>query len=74
MLLATMTTIMASAQTELTSDEAKTLYKNTTKSRVSVHDPSVVYEPNTKRYYIFGSHKAGAYTTELDTSQPNVDS
>ena len=65
MLLATMTTIMASAQTELTSDEAKTLYKNTTKSRVSVHDPSVVYEPNTKRYYIFGSHKAGAYTADF---------
>lgn len=70
MLLATMTTIMASAQTELTSDEAKTLYKNTTKSRVSVHDPSVVYEPNTKRYYIFGSHKAGAYTTDFQNWTP----
>ena len=70
MLLATMTTIMASAQTELTSDEAKTLYKNTTKSRVSVHDPSVVYEPNTKRYYIFGSHKAGAYTADFQNWTP----
>ena len=70
MLLATMTTIMASAQTELTSDEAKTLYKNTTKSRVSVHDPSVVYEPNTKRYYIFGSHNAGAYTADFQNWTP----
>ena len=55
----------AMAQTELTSQEAKTLYKNTSKRWVSVHDPSVVYEPNTKRYYIFGSHKAGAWTTDL---------
>ena len=55
----------AMAQTELTSQEAKTLYKNTSKRWTSVHDPSVVYEPNTKRYYIFGSHKAGAWTTDL---------
>jgi len=54
-----------SAQTELTSAEAKALYKNTTKKRVSVHDPSVVYEPNTKRYYVFGSHKGCAYTTDM---------
>ena len=53
------------AQTEVTTQEAKNLYKNTTKKRVSVHDPSVVYEPISKRYYIFGSHKAGAYTTDL---------
>ena len=33
--------------------------------RVSVHDPSVVWEPNTKTYYIFGSHRAAAKTTDL---------
>ena len=54
-----------SAQTELTSDEAKTLYSNTSKKRVSVHDPSVVYEPSTQRYYVFGSHKGCAYTTDM---------
>ena len=54
-----------SAQTELTSAEARSLYKATSKKWVSVHDPSVVYVPNTKRYYIFGSHKAGAYTTDF---------
>lgn len=51
--------------TELTSSEAKSLYKTTTKKRVSIHDPSVVWEPKLKRYYIFGSHKAGAYTTDM---------
>ena len=51
--------------TELTSSQAKTLYKTVTKKHVSVHDPSVVWEPTSKRYYIFGSHKAGAYTTDM---------
>ena len=51
MLLAVMTTFTASAQTELTTEEAKALYSNTSKKRVSVHDPSVVYEPSTQRYF-----------------------
>ena len=55
----------ASAQTEVTTSEAKSLIKNTSKKRTSIHDPSVVYEPSTQRYYIFGSHKAGAYTTDM---------
>ena len=33
--------------------------------RVSVHDPSIVWEPTTKTYYIFGSHRAAAKTTDL---------
>ena len=33
--------------------------------RVSVHDPSIVWEPNSKTYYIFGSHRAVAKTTDL---------
>ena len=53
------------AQQEMTSTQAKALYKATSKKWVSVHDPSVVWEPNQKRYYIFGSHKDGAYTTDL---------
>ena len=53
------------AQTELTYQEAKTLYKNVNKSRTSVHDPSVVYDETSQRYYVFGSHRGGAYTTNL---------
>ena len=52
---------------ELTTDEAKSLYRNISMQRVSVHDPSIVYEEATKRYYIFGTHKAGAYTTNLQS-------
>ena len=33
--------------------------------RVSVHDPSVVYDPESKYYYIFGSHRANARSTNL---------
>ena len=50
---------------ELTTAEAKNLYKTTTKNRASIHDPSIVYNPSDKRYYIVGSHKAGAYTRDL---------
>lgn len=53
------------AQTEVTTQEAASLYRNTSKKRTSVHDPSVVYEPSSQRYYIFGSHKAGAYSTDM---------
>lgn len=28
--------------------------------RVSVHDPSIVWEPTSQTYYIFGSHRASA--------------
>ena len=60
-----MTAGQAAAQTELTTQEAKSLYKTTSKKWASVHDPSVVYEPSTGRYYVFGSHKYGAWTTDL---------
>lgn len=33
--------------------------------RVNVHDPSVVLDPSTNTYYIFGSHRAVAKTTDL---------
>jgi len=35
--------------------------------RVSVHDPSVVWDPSTSYYYIFGSHRATARSTNLMT-------
>lgn len=36
-----------------------------TLGRVSVHDPSIVWEPTSATYYIFGSHRAAARTTDL---------
>ena len=36
-------------------------------SRVSVHDPSVVYEPSSWSYYIFGSHRAVAKSPNMMT-------
>ncbi|MBQ6063843.1 MAG: family 43 glycosylhydrolase [Prevotella sp.] len=55
----------ATAQTAVTYEEARTLYQNTTKSRVSVHDPSVTYDSSSNRFYIFGSHKAGGWTSDM---------
>ena len=56
---------MAQDEIEVTTDEAKSLYGNTSKRYVSVHDPSVVYEPSTQRYYIFGSHQGWAWTKDF---------
>jgi len=36
-------------------------------ARVSVHDPSVVYDPASWTYYIFGSHRAVAKSTNMMT-------
>ncbi len=33
--------------------------------RVSVHDPSVVWDPTTSTYYIFGSHRAAAKCSNM---------
>ena len=55
--------------------------------RVSVHDPSVVWDPSTSSYYIFGSHRAAAkcnnmmsweaftapWATATSTNAENVD-
>ena len=34
-------------------------------NRVSVHDPSVVWDPSSQTYYIFGSHRASAKSKDL---------
>lgn len=34
-------------------------------NRVGVHDPSIVWEPASQTYYIFGTHRAAAKTTDL---------
>ena len=64
-MLAMLPMLEAGAQEELTTAQAKQLIKNTSKRYITVHDPSVVWEPSSKRYYIFGSHKAGAFTTDM---------
>ena len=38
---------------------------NITMKRVSVHDPSIVFNQNTNYWYVFGSHRASARTRDL---------
>ena len=33
--------------------------------RVSVHDPSIVWDPSSNTYYVFGSHRAAAKSTNM---------
>ena len=45
-------------------DEEQTEWPSSLK-RVSVHDPSVVWDPSSSNYYIFGSHRAAARSTNM---------
>lgn len=52
-------------RTSLTKEEAKNMFGTYTMKRISVHDPSITWDPNSQTYYIFGSHRAQASTKDL---------
>lgn len=57
-----------SANTErvqLSDYDVRDKYTTENFARTSVHDPSVVYDQQSGRYYIFGSHMATAYSANL---------
>jgi len=56
------TTLAEEQQDEV--EEQQTLWPKDLK-HVSVHDPSVVWDPSSSNYYIFGSHRASARSTNL---------
>ena len=58
----TFTTLTASSEEEEEQTEGPEALK-----RVSVHDPSVVWDPSSNNYYIFGSHRAAARSTNMMT-------
>lgn len=64
-LLAATAWTSVSAQTHMTKEQARTYYTTKYPARVSVHDPSVVWDADSKQYYIFGSHHAQAKTDNL---------
>lgn len=49
----------------VTTEEAEQLCATVDMQRVSVHDPSIIYNERGKNYYVFGSHMAVAKTTDL---------
>lgn len=57
----------AKAQTKLETSELTGTYKYSSAnvSPYGIHDPSVVWDSSTKTFYVFGSHYAGAKTTNL---------
>lgn len=56
---------VVNAQTELTSTECSSLYKTKSFKQVSIHDPSVIYNPKDGLFYIYGSHYIGAKSSDL---------
>lgn len=57
----------ASAQTKpMTKAEAKAMYStNHRLGHVTVHDPSITYDPVSKNYYIYGTHRGTAKSADL---------
>lgn len=66
-LCASMLSQPLSAQTkQLTTEQAKAMYSADKPLRhVTVHDPSVTYDSVSKQYYIFGTHRGVAKTSDL---------
>ena len=58
---------MAMAQVQLATTDLTGQYKYSTSSITpyGIHDPSVVWDPTTQYFYVYGSHYAGAKTTNL---------
>jgi arabinan endo-1,5-alpha-L-arabinosidase len=48
-------------------ESATQVYGPSNLTRVSVHDPSVVYDPSSWSYYLFGSHRAVAKSVNMMT-------
>ncbi|MBR2102354.1 MAG: family 43 glycosylhydrolase [Prevotella sp.] len=61
---------LADDRQQMTRAKALSMIGNATMRRVSVHDPSVVWEPQSQKYYVFGSHRAAARTGDLAVWTP----
>lgn len=53
------------ASEEMTLAQAKRMYTTESVGRVSVHDPSIVWEPSSKMYYLFGTHRGQVKSRDL---------
>ena len=65
LILVLLTVVSANAQDikQLSASDINSLYKPVTRSRVSVHDPSVVHTSGIT-FYIMGSHNGFARSTD----------
>lgn len=67
LLLLCLVALTSMAQTKVSTTTLKNMYNTVKYGETSVHDPSVVYNPSDKKFYIFGSHLGAAYTSDLKT-------
>lgn len=64
-LFAAAVTLQASAQQTLSTQQAKDITSTYGITRSGVHDPSIVYDSIARKYYLFGTHRGKAVTTNL---------
>lgn len=65
LLLLGLSALSASAQTELTTSEAEKMSASASYKEVGIHDPSIVYNPAENNFYIVGTHRGWAKTSDL---------
>lgn len=58
-------------KTEVTDDEIKSLYRDMSYTPQAVHDPSVI-KGRDGSWYVFGSHRGVAKTSDLQIGRPSV--
>lgn len=61
---------MANAQTVLSVDEAVRMASASEAKWASIHDPSIVYNPSDKNFYIVGTHMGVGRTSDLVNLNP----
>jgi len=57
--------LISKGSQEITLSDAKKMYKVGAMNRVSVHDPSIVWEPESETYYLFGTHRGQVKSKDL---------
>ena len=64
-ILMLMPTVLQAQTKQVSEADIQTLNSSTTIGTVSIHDPSIVYSPTNKTYYVWGSHLGNGKSTDL---------
>lgn len=58
--------ILSTAQEiQISKAEAKAMYSTKTSRHITIHDPSITYDPVSKQYYIYGTHHGTGKSSDL---------
>lgn len=59
------TNISYAQEVQITKAQAQTMYTSKSLRHITVHDPSITYDPESKQYYIYGTHRGTGRSADL---------